>query len=529
MSSRSLLTLPDRLLDRVTMYRLITLYLGGLLVVAAIQSQLGNLDYPVGSLATTTAIAAVACVTVTALFARTFGAPVNSDSAMITGLILALIVGPAASTSDAVFLAWAAVLAMASKYVLAVHHLHIFNPAAIALVITGLFANQPASWWVGTASMTPFVIAGGLLLVRKIRRGDVVWFFLWTQLTVTLALSALHGVIADRAIAQALWNSPAWFLAFVMLTEPITMPPTRAFQIGYGALAGLLVVPQLHVGTLYLSPEEALVIANAVAWPLRSHRRLTLHLERAITIGPGLVNFTYAPSSRLAYQPGQYMEWTLDHDRPDSRGKRRYFTMASSPTERPLRIGVRFSPNGSSYKRALLDHPWQDTEIVAATVAGDFTMPRDPHRKLAFIAGGIGVTPFRSMVKYLIDRGEVRDIVLLQAAHDTSGLIYQDVFAQGQRSFHLRHLPVVSDRSTAPAFWRGLEGHITATLIRQQVPDYKDRIFYISGSSALVASVRSALKSLGLPDAQIKTDDFSGLSPSIHPVTPSMQPGPLPA
>lgn len=512
MSSRSILAIPDRLLDRVTMYRLVTLYLGGLLVIAAAQSWLGNLDYSLGSLATTTAIAVAACVSVNALFARTFGAPVNSDSAIITGLILALIVGPVMTTADTVFLAWAAVLAMASKYILAVHHLHLFNPAAIALVITGLFANQTASWWVGTASMTPFVIVGGVLLVRKIRRGDVVWFFLWTQLSVSLAWSALNGVGIDRAISQAVWNSPAWFLAFVMLTEPITMPPTRALQIGYGALAGLLVVPQLHVGTVYLSPEEALVIANVVAWPFRSHRRLSLRLERAIATAPGLVDFLYAPSRRLAYQPGQYMEWTMDHAHPDSRGKRRYFTLASSPTERTLRLGVRFSPQGSSYKRAMLDHPWQDSEILAASVAGDFTMPRDPGRKLAFVAGGIGVTPFRSMVKYLIDRGEQRDIVLLQAAHDVSGLIYQDVFTQARRSFGLRHVPIVADRSTAPAFWRGLEGHIDADLIRRQIPDYHERLFYISGSPALVTSVQSALKALGLPDQQIKADDFSGLS-----------------
>ncbi|MGB3328053.1 MAG: hypothetical protein WBA46_03810 [Thermomicrobiales bacterium] len=514
MRAARLLALPDRLLDRVTMYRLVILYLGGLLLIAAAQSALGILDYPLRDLALTTAIAVVACIAVNALFAVTFGAPVNSDSAIITGLILALIVGPAGTQADVVFLAWACVLAMASKYILAVRNVHIFNPAAIALVITGLFANQTASWWIGTDTMTPFVIAGGVLLVRKIRRGDAVWFCLWTTFTVTLAWSAVQGANADQAIRQALLASPAWFLAFVMLTEPIAMPPTRPLQIAYGALVGLLMVPQMHIGSVYLSPEEALVIANAAAWPFRTHRRLTLRLDQAIAVGPGLVDFLYVPSRALAYTPGQYMEWTLDHEHPDSRGKRRYFTLASSPTERTLRIGVRFAPDGSSYKKAMLDHPWQATPILAANVAGDFVLPRNRRTKLAFIGGGIGITPFRSMVKYLIDRGEQRDIVLLQAAHDVSGLIYGDVFQLAQRAVGLRYVPIVSDRTHAPAWWQGLEGHITADLIAAQVPDYRERTFYISGSGAMVQSVQMALHSLGVPANRIRTDDFSGLSPA---------------
>lgn len=517
MRAADLLAPVDRLLDRVTMYRLVILYLGSLLTIAAVQSAAGLLAYSLLSLAATAGIAAVACVGVNALFARIFGAPANHDSALITGLILALIAGPVMDQTEIIALAWAATLAMASKYILAVHHLHLFNPAAIGLVITGLAAGHPGSWWVGTTSMTPFVIAGGLLLVRKIRRGDAVWFFLWTNLAITLGWSAWQGVPIAVAVPQAMLNSPAWFLAFVMLTEPIAMPSTRPMQVAYGALTGLLAVPQLHVGTFYPTPEEALAIANAFAWPFRSHRRLTLRLERAIVIGPGVVDFLYAPASRLAYRPGQYMEWTLDHPHPDSRGMRRHFTLASSPTERTVRIGVRFSPNGSTYKGAMRDHTWQATPILATGVAGDFVLPRDRRRKLAFVAGGIGVTPFRSMVKYLTDRGEQRDIVLLQAAHDVSGLIYQDVFQQAERAFAFRHIPIVADRTSAPARWRGLAGHIDASLIRRQIPDYRERLFYVSGSARMVQSVREALRELGLPDAQIRTDDFSGLSPVRRP------------
>lgn len=506
-----LLAFPDRWLNQVTMYRLVIYYLCVLLGVALLQSWWGALHYPISALAGTTVVAVGTCWAINYLFATIFESPLNHDSAVITGLILALIVGPAQLPRDYVFLTWAATLAMASKYILARHNVHMFNPAAIALVATGFFAGQTASWWVGTASLTPFVIGGGLLLVRKFRRGDLVWFFVWTTLFLSLAWSAIGGVAPEQALRQVVLNSPIWFLAFVMLTEPVTLPPTRRLQIVYGILTGILVIPQLHLANFYFSPELALVAANACAYPVRSRQKRQLQLDRAIAVGPGLMDFLYLPSRPLAYQPGQYMEWTLDHEHADSRGKRRYFTLASSPTERSLRIGVKFVEASSTFKQALADHSWPGASIVAAQIAGDFTLPRDSDRKLAFIAGGIGITPFRSMVKYLTDRRENRDVVMLYANTCYEEILYQNVFQKARRDFRFRPVYIVSDASSVPPSWEGLLGRIDAALIERQIPDYRDRLFYISGSPALVRSVQRALDDLGIDKSDVKTDYFSGL------------------
>jgi ferredoxin-NADP reductase len=389
---------------------------------------------------------------------------------------------------------------------------HLFNPAAIALVATSLFAGQTASRWVGTASLSPFVIGGGLLVTRKIRRGDLVGTFLWATMFTTLAWSALDGKPFGQALQRGVVDSPLWFLGFVMLTEPVTTPPTRLRQMAYGAFAGLLCVPQLHLGSFYFTPELALVVANAGAIPLRSWHKRRLRLERAIAVGPGLIDFLYRPSPPLAYQPGQYMEWTLEHDRPDGRGKRRYFTLASSPTEPSLRIGVKFAERGSTFKQALAAHVWRGEPIVAAQVAGDFTLPPDPRPKLAFIAGGIGITPFRSMVKYLTDRHEKRDVVLLYANRRAEEMLYRDVFAAAQRAFRFRPVYVLSDASSTPPGWAGETGRIDAALIARQIPDFRERLFYVSGSPSLVQSVQRALRDLGVKPDRIKTDYFSGLA-----------------
>jgi ferredoxin-NADP reductase/Na+-translocating ferredoxin:NAD+ oxidoreductase RnfD subunit len=507
-----LLALPDRLLNRVTMYRLVVYYLGGLLAIAAVEAWRGTLHFPVSALLGSAALLVLACLAMNALFAAAFGAPTNNDSAVITGLILALIAGPAITREDYIFLAWAATLAMASKYILAWRRLHLFNPAAIALVLTGLVANQTASWWVATGSLTPFVVAGGILLVRKIRRGDLVFSFLWATVFLTLAWSAVNGLSFAQAVSSGVADSPVWFLGFVMLTEPVTVPPTQPLQLAYGVLAGILAVPQFHLGPYYLTPELALVAANACALPFRSRQRVRLTLDRALALGPGLMDFLYVPSPALAYQPGQYMEWTLDHPRVDSRGKRRYFTIASSPTERSLRIGVKFAEAGSTFKQALLAHTERGTEIVAAQVAGDFTLPRDPQQKLAFIAGGIGITPFRSMAKYLTDRRERRNVVLLYANRRYDEILYQDVFDAARRVIRFRTVYVLSDPTSAPGWWYGERGRIDAAMIARQIPDYRERRFYVSGSPALVQSVLAALRRLGVKPSQIKTDYFTGLA-----------------
>lgn len=506
-----LLSPLDRLLNRFTMYRLLIAYLIGLLVVAFVQNARGAISYPWVALVVTPLIAVVGAVLVNWIFATVFDAPVNHDSAIITGLILSLIVGPVHNSSDYVFLAWAAALAMASKYIIAINHLHLFNPAAIAVVITWLATGSTASWWIGTASMTPFIIVGGLILVRKIRRADVVFSFLWSALFVSLAWSALDGYSFTHALQTGIYDSPIWFMAFVMVTEPVTMPSTKLRQTAYGIFAGVLVVPQLHFGTFYLSPELALVVANAIFIPLRSITRQTLFLDQALALGPGLMDFIYTPTRRLAYAPGQYMEWTVAHNHIDNRGTRRYFTLASSPTEPNVRIGVKFSPSGSSYKEAMLANTMPGNQIVASQVTGDFTLPKNRRQKLVFIAGGIGVTPYRSMVKYLLDRGESRDIILIYANRTPREFVYGDVFMAAQRAFRLRPILVASDASSVPMGWPGIIGHIDTRLIQQQVPDYAERLFYISGSPAMIRRVTESLRELHIKPDKIKTDHFSGL------------------
>ena len=499
----------DSFLNKTTMYRLLIYYLGGLLAVAFIAGLFGNLGFNSLALFISVAILLATCWVINRVFAFIFNVPPNHESSIITALILALLITPKLGIYDITFLLAASGLAMASKYILTVHDTHIFNPAAVAVVITAFGPRQDASWWIGTAAMLPFVLAGGLLVVRKIRREQMVLAFFITAFVTTALFTWLsHGSVAT-AIKQTALTSPVFFLGFVMLTEPLTSPGTKNKQTWFGILVGVLVSPQMHIASFYTSPEGALIIGNIFAYIINPRIRLFPVLAQKIQVAVGSIDFVFNPGKRLAYQPGQYMEWTLPHNGIDDRGNRRYFTLASSPTESTLRLGVKFYEPSSSYKKAIRAMTDQ-TPIVAAQVGGDFVLPKNPKRKLVFIAGGIGITPFRSMVKYLLDIRQRRDIVILYAANSAQDIAYQDIFEQATRELGITVIYFLAQPTPQNMGAAQRTGHIDARAIHDTVPDYHDRMFYVSGSHEMVVAVQHSLSSLGIRKNHIKKDYFPG-------------------
>lgn len=499
----------DYFLDRITMYRLTLYYLLVILLTGFLLSLFGVLPYNPGGIILSSLIIVGVALLCNFLFAWAFDAPINVESPYITGLILACIITPISDIHSLPILIWAPILAMASKYIFAIGKKHLFNPAALAVAITALALNQSASWWVGTTWIAPVILIGGLLLVRKLRRSDLVFSFFVAALLTTAAFTVTKNGDLLKTVDVIVLQSSLLFFAFVMLTEPLTTPPTVRLQILYGALVGVLFAPQIHIGSVYSTPELALLIGNIFSYAVSPKGKMMLRLKETIQLSPDMVDFVFTPDRPVKYQPGQYMEWTLPHHNPDARGTRRYFTLASSPTENTLRLGVRFSEQGSSYKD-LLRHLDGKTAIMAGQLAGDFVLPTNPQQPLAFIAGGIGITPFRSMVKYLLDTQQSRPITLLYSARTAASFVYTDIFNQAATTFGLKPVYAVSDEQ--PVGWTGHIGIIDAALIQASVPDYLKTVFYISGPQPMVQGMKNTLQGMGVKSDNIKTDFFPGLA-----------------
>lgn len=500
----------DALLNRITMYRLVLYVLVALLGIAVVLSFFHQVHFAPLALLLSTAVLLAICWAMNTIWAFLLRIPTNLESALITALILALIIDPASSPGDLRLLGWAAILAMSSKYVLAIRKRHLFNPAAVAVVLTSLVRSGTASWWIGTASMAPAVLLGGWLVVRKVRQEEMAVLSCAAAVVSTLLLTLLQGRALSAELPQLLLQSPLFFLASIMLTEPLTTPPTRTWRRCYSVLTGALLTPLAHLGPLYSTPELALVVGNLCAYLVSSKQRVVLKLQKKARIAPGIVDFVFKPSQPLAFAPGQYMEFTLEHSRPDSRGNRRYFTLASSPTETTVRLGVRFYEKSSSFKRALY---WLDsrTQLVGAHIAGDFTLPADPGQKLVFLAGGVGITPFRSMLKYLLDTGQSRDIVVVYANRTAKEIAYQDVLRAAETRLGVRIVHTLTDTSAVPRQWNGRVGRVTEQMLMQAIPDYAERLYYLSGPPDMVKAYEQVLKTMQIRSSQIKKDFFPGL------------------
>ena len=504
----------DNILNTITMYKLVLYELLFLLVVAAVLGVFGLVPYGPLMLAYGAVLLFVTSCVMNWIFAYFFAAPTNPESTYITALILALIITPPTGFFDPSYFAlagWAAAWSVASKYIFSIRKKHIFNPAAVGVAIPALFLGQAASWWVGTPWMLPAVAVGGFLVARKIRRLDMVGAFIASAIASVVLLSSGGAAGILHSAQQALLYAPLLFLGTVMLTEPMTTPPTRFWRLWYAVLVGFLFAPQVHIGSFYFTPELALLAGNILVYVVSPKVKLLLRLKNRIKLSPDTYEFVFETKQKLKFSAGQYLEWTLAHAHADSRGIRRYFTIASSPLDPDFRIGVKFYDHASTFKKSLLSMKKGDP-IVASQLAGDFTLPQDTKKKLVFIAGGIGVTPFRSMLEYLLEKKERRDIILLYSNKTTEDAAYVELLDRAERELGIQTLPIFTNQTPAQAQESGYPYTIDAALIQSCIPDYASRTFYLSGPSGMVHVYGDLLRTVGVARNRIKKDFFPGFA-----------------
>jgi ferredoxin-NADP reductase len=126
------------------------------------------------------------------------------------------------------------------------------------------------------------------------------------------------------------------------------------------------------------------------------------------------------------------------------------------------------------------------------------------------IAGGIGVTPYRSMIKYMLDKNEKRPLTLLYSARTAADIAYMDVFENARSKLGINVYYNLTETGAALPDNRFRAGTITPELVRAEVPDYHESLYYVSGPHGMVTDIEKALKRSGVHGRRIKTDFFSG-------------------
>lgn len=501
----------DRVLDRVTMYRLVLYYLIALLLAALVAAELGLIPYTPLALAFSTMLILAVCVAANVVFSWAFKVSANRESAIITALILVLILDPMmpADTTAMAAAVMAGVWAIAAKFMLAVRKRHIFNPAAFGVALAAIAVGQPASWWVGgNLALLPFVLVGGILLLRRLRRVDVATVFALVAIVATVAAAAPGQ--RWSALTDVFAYTPLLFFAFIMITEPITMPPGRVRRLAYAALVGLLFSPVIHFGATLVTPEQALLAGNLFAFLLSPRGRTVLTLDAIRRVAAGVYDFSFTADRPLPFRPGQYVELTLPAGHADDRGSRRYFTVASAPDARTVDFGVKFYPAPSTFKERLAALQPGET-VLASPADGDFVLPRWRRKGLVFIAGGIGITPFKSMIEDMLARHDQRPVVLFYANEHVEDVAYVALLERARREIGLRTIYTLArEANPPPGFIKGL---IDYKLLIRELKSLDDWTFYISGPRAMVVGFLSTLVELGVRRRHIRVDFFPGLAP----------------
>jgi len=209
----------------------------------------------------------------------------------------------------------------------------------------------------------------------------------------------------------------------------------------------------------------------------------------------GVHSFIFEPEQPLQWQPGQYLHYVLDHPNPDERGTERWFTIASAPFEKNVRITTRFDGEKmSSFKAALLAMEPSD-EIEADGPKGSFVLQEGEHHHI-FIAGGIGVTPFRSMILQLAHDNKEINIDLMYANRDSNFVFGEELkqVQQNHPSFNI--LEFVDKR-------------IEKSDMDKYLSD-KSAVFYLSGPKPMVEAYEEMLLAAGVEKVAVMTDYFPG-------------------
>ena len=234
--------------------------------------------------------------------------------------------------------------------------------------------------------------------------------------------------------------------------------------------------------------------------------RAAIKEKREVAKGTLLVLFDLA-GAEFDYQPGQYF-WVelLDPPYEDEKGARRHITAVTSPSEKGV-IGLCTRMRDSAFKRSLADLP-VGTEVEVEQPKGTFVLPEESSRPLVFVAGGIGITPFRSMLRYIGDEHLPHRVTLIYSNRDRASAALLDELEEiEQANPNVRLIATMTDDDS----WPGERRRVDGAFLRDHLGDDVNQARYmVAGPPAMAKGVSAELEQAGIAAELIETDSFSG-------------------
>jgi ferredoxin-NADP reductase len=234
--------------------------------------------------------------------------------------------------------------------------------------------------------------------------------------------------------------------------------------------------------------------------------RARVQETREVAKGTLLVVFDLM-GAEVDFRPGQYFFVTLiDPPYEDEKGPRRHISVVTSPNERGV-LGLCTRLRATAFKRSLAELP-VGAEVDVEEPKGKFVLPEETDRPYVFIAGGIGITVFRSMLRYIVEEGLPHRVTLVYSNRDRESTPFFEELVELNRAHDT--IGVVLTMTDDPG-WEGESRRVDADLLRDYLEAGLDSYTYlVAGPPGMVEGVVDTLKGAGIPEDQIRPDRFSG-------------------
>ncbi len=215
-----------------------------------------------------------------------------------------------------------------------------------------------------------------------------------------------------------------------------------------------------------------------------------------------VTSYRFPRPQELTYKPGQYFFTTI---KQGDKELTKHFSFSSSPTEKDY----------FEFTKKLTDHEYS-MALKAAKIGdwaridapyGQFTFDGE-YSKIALLAGGIGITPLISICKNATDKRLNSEITLFYGSRTEKDIAFKQELEKLQEQN--KNLKIVFIVNEASSQWKGATGVINAELIKKELPDYKDNVFYVCGPPPMVKAMETLIESIELPKAQLKLEYFTG-------------------
>ena len=226
-------------------------------------------------------------------------------------------------------------------------------------------------------------------------------------------------------------------------------------------------------------------------------------------VAEGTMAFHFERPASFGFTAGQFIDIDLlTPPETDAEGNTRGFSISSAPYEDTIMIATRL--RDTAFKRVLKAMPF-GTEVKIEGPFGNLRLHNDAKRAAIFLAGGIGITPFRSILLDATQRKLPHHIILFFSNRRPEDAPFlHEMQALEARNANYKFIGTMTNMENSTEFWQGERGFLNAQMFNRYLKTTSSPIYYIAGPPGMVNALRAVLQEAGIDDDDIRTEEFAG-------------------